>query len=74
MLSEGRGILAEFFDDDSLANGISYILENPEIKKDMEFKTLSVGKTMMWNKIAKQYVNLFSKILEGLDHMDSMVV
>jgi len=74
MLSEGRGILVEFFDADSLANGIKYVLENPEMKKDIENKTLSLGKTMMWNSIAEQYVRLFIETLEKLKHSDAMVV
>ena len=65
MLSEGRGLLAEFNDAQSLAEHIKYVLENPEAKKEMEDKTLSVGRTMMWENVAQSYAKLFRKILEG---------
>ncbi len=64
MLADGRGLLAEFEDSDSLAKQIEYVLNNPEAKKEMEEKTLSLGKTMMWDSVAKQYTELFADILE----------
>jgi glycosyltransferase involved in cell wall biosynthesis len=74
MLSEGRGLLAEFNDADSLAGHIRYVLKNPEAKKEMERRTLSVGRTMMWGNVANQYTKLFIDILEKLKLMGSMVV
>jgi len=73
MLSDGRGLLAEFCDSDSLAKSIKYILENPEIKKAMEKRTLSLGKTMMWSNVAKQYAELFIDALEEAKIEDSVV-
>ncbi|SHE74505.1 glycosyltransferase family 4 protein [Desulforamulus putei] len=64
MLADGRGLLAEFEDADSLAKCIKFVLENPDKKKEMEQKTLSIGKTMMWGNIANQYTRLFLNILE----------
>ncbi len=74
MLAEGRGLLAEFNDADSLAECIRYVLENPEAKKEMEKRTLSIGKTMMWGNVAKQYARLFLDILEEMKQADGMVV
>lgn len=73
MLSEGRGLLAEFRDSDSLAKNIKYVLKNPEAKKEMERKTLSLGKTMMWDNVAKQYAKLFIDTLEEMKFMGAMV-
>ena len=61
---EGRGLLAEFNDADSLAKHIMYVLDNPEAKKEMEERTLSVGRTMMWGEVANHYAKFFMDILE----------
>jgi glycosyltransferase involved in cell wall biosynthesis len=74
MLSKGRGLLAEFNDADSLAEHIRYVLKNPEAKKEMEKRTLSVGRTMMWENVAKQYTRLFIDTLEEMKLAGSMVV
>lgn len=65
MLAEGRGMLADFMDPDSLAKCILYILDNPEEKKKMEEKTLSFGKNMAWENVAKQYTNLFMTVINS---------
>jgi len=64
MLADGRGLLAEFNDSASLARQIKYVLNNPEVKKEMEKRTLSVGRSMMWDNIARHYSKLFTDILE----------
>ena len=74
MLADGRGLLAEFKDADSLARHISYVLENPRERKEMEKRTLSVGRTMMWYNVANQYTKLFMDVLEKAKLKDSMVI
>ncbi|NLY42539.1 MAG: glycosyltransferase [Clostridiaceae bacterium] len=74
MLAEGRGLLAEFNDSDSLAKHIQYVLEHPEAKREMEKRTLSVGRTMMWGNVAKQYTKLFIDTIEETKVAGSMVV
>jgi polysaccharide biosynthesis protein PslF len=74
MLAGGRGLLAEFCDADSLAKAIAYILENPKAKKEMEARTLKVGRTMMWENIAKQYADLFFNTFANINLADSMVI
>ena len=63
MLSQGRGLLAEFKDSDSIANCIELVLNHPEAKKLMEQKTLKTGKTMMWKDVAGQYKDLFANVI-----------
>ncbi len=65
LLGNGRGMLAEFSDSDSLASCISNILQNPLLKKDMERKTLAVGQTMTWTKVAGKYAELVSKTIDA---------
>ncbi|HHV97596.1 MAG TPA: glycosyltransferase [Clostridiaceae bacterium] len=64
MLSDGRGLLAQFKDSKSLAECICYVLEHPEEKEAMEQKTLELGKTMTWENVAKQYAGLFSGLVQ----------
>ncbi|MDR3560949.1 MAG: glycosyltransferase family 4 protein [Negativicutes bacterium] len=73
MLGDGRGMLAEFRDSDSLASCMSYILHNPLRKKEMELKTLAVGRTMTWDNVASRYTGLFIKIIEEY-HPDGVLV
>jgi glycosyltransferase involved in cell wall biosynthesis len=64
MLSQGRGLLANFRDSESIAGCIEYVLDHPEEKKVMEQKTLETGKTMMWKNVAEQYRDLFVNVLK----------
>jgi len=74
MLAEGRGLLAEFNDASSLAKQIKYVIENPDVKEEMERKTLSVGRTMMWGNVANHYTKLFIDTLEEQKLAGSQVV
>jgi len=64
MLGDGRGMLAEFRDSDSLASCMSFILRNPLRKKEMELKTMAVGQMMAWSNVARLYTDLFINIIE----------
>jgi glycosyltransferase involved in cell wall biosynthesis len=61
MLADGRGLLADFEDSRSLGEAINFLIENPENKKEMEEKTLLLGKTMRWDAVASRYVKTFRK-------------
>ena len=63
MLAEERGLLADFNDPDSLAGCIKYCLKNPDKKSMMERKTLRLGITMYWDKIADHYIEEFQKVI-----------
>ena len=63
MLSEERGLLAEFEDSESLFNCLKYILENPDEKARMEKNTIKLGKTMYWDIVAKHYTDVFMKAI-----------
>jgi len=63
MLSEERGLLADFEDADSLARGLNIILQNPEQKTKIEKNTMKLGKTMYWPIVAKHYTDVFFKIM-----------
>lgn len=65
MLSDGRGLLAEFNNPDSLADCIKYIIQNPDKKAEMERNTLKMGSTMYWDKVAQSYIEVFLNILKS---------
>lgn len=58
MLGNGRGLLGEFKDADSLASCIRLILDNPVEKAAMERKTLKLGAAMTWENVADRYQKL----------------
>lgn len=61
MLAEGRGLLAKFRDSASLEARILQLLNDPTMVKEMEHRTLELGKTMLWSEVAKTYAALFQK-------------
>lgn len=63
MLGDGRGMLAAFKDADSIASCIRTVIGNPARQKEMEKKTLAVGRTMTWAVVADQYARMFMRIL-----------
>lgn len=67
LLGNGRGMLAEFSDSDSLASCIRDVLQSPLRKKEMERKTLAIGRTMTWAKVAGRYTRLAFNIMEAAE-------
>jgi glycosyltransferase involved in cell wall biosynthesis len=66
MLAEGRGLLANFRDSASLEACILQLLNDPTRITEMENRTLELGRTMLWNEIAKTYAAIFQeKILDS---------
>jgi glycosyltransferase involved in cell wall biosynthesis len=66
MLAEGRGLLANFRDSASLEACILQLLNDPSKIAEMENRTLELGRTMLWNEIAKTYAAMFQeKIAES---------
>jgi len=66
MLGGGRGMLADFKDSDSMAFCIQTVLNDPSRKKEMEMRTLAVGRTMTWANVADSYAELCTHILDDI--------
>ena len=62
MLASNRGMLAEFEDAISLAQCITHLLDNPDLRKTMEENTLTLGKTMSWQNVASDFYNEVSTL------------
>ncbi|KIL35464.1 glycosyl transferase family 1 [Cohnella kolymensis] len=65
MLAEGRGLIADFRDAASLETCILEILDHPERQIEMEQRTHLLGRTIMWNQIAKQYAALIRESISS---------
>jgi len=74
MLAEGRGLLADFHNADSIAQCINSILENPEKKKTMEENILKLGSTMYWDNVASHYIDTLLMIIKSQLILERKVV
>lgn len=72
MLSEGRGLLAEFSNPDTLADCIKQILQDPDKKAVMERKTAKIGRTMYWDKVALNYTDVLLSIITASTKIGAM--
>ena len=70
MLSEGRGMLAEFGNPDSLAECITYVLQNPAKKARMEREIIKIGRTMYWDKVAQNYIQVIISIINSVPKIE----
>ena len=65
LLSEGRGLLARFRDSASLAVGITTLLDQPELREQMEKAAYTYGKRMHWPAVGRAYCRLAQRLVEG---------
>lgn len=63
MLADGRGLLAKYRSTVSLEKCLLNVLSHPHEKEEMEQKTLQLGKTMMWSRVAEQYLSIFQEVI-----------
>ena len=66
MLSDGRGMLAEFKNPESLAGCINHLLQNPYKRLKMERDTAKIGRTMYWDKVALRYAGVLLNIVKSV--------
>ncbi|MGN7764062.1 glycosyltransferase family 4 protein [Paenibacillus sp. 22594] len=74
MLAGGRGLLADFRDSASLETCILELLDDPAKVKEMESRTLELGRTMMWSEVAKTYAAIFQDIIAHSKQADRSVI
>ncbi len=63
MLADGRGLLAKFHSSASLAKCILNVIRHPEMQAEMERRTAELGRTMMWDRVAENYLAQFQKAI-----------
>jgi len=65
LLADGRGVLADFRDSESLASAVTGLLEDPGRLRGMREKAYEFGRSMTWPKVAGEYVKLFRTVIAG---------
>ena len=64
-LAEGRGLLCKFRDHKSIAERIIQLLENEELRKNMQRKVYSYSRDFTWAAVAKRYAGLFRRMINS---------
>jgi len=64
IINDERGLLAEFKNPDSFKNAILQLLDNQELRKEMEKNTYYYTRHMTWPNVAIQYCDLFKKYMD----------
>ena len=59
LLSRGAGLLVEFDNPESLAQGIRMLLKNPEKLLKMEKKARELGENFYWDVVARRYGEVY---------------
>lgn len=54
-LAEGRGLLAEFENPESIARCVTLYLSNPAFRAETEERALEYGRKMAWPQVGQQY-------------------
>jgi glycosyltransferase involved in cell wall biosynthesis len=63
-LAEGRGLLCKFKDSRSIADGISKLLSNAELRSMIQKKVYSYSRGFTWNVVARRYAELYRRMLK----------
>ena len=64
-LAEDRGLFCKFRDHKSIAEGISQILDDGELRRNMQRKVYSYSRDFTWPVVAKRYAELYRRILNN---------
>ena len=64
LLSNEKGVLAEFKNPESFTQGVDKILSNPDLKKELGRRAYSFTRQMIWPNIASRYLNVFNKVVK----------
>lgn len=63
MLSNGRGVLCNFRDSESIANAVLYLLENPGEFDRIRRNVALLREKMKWSNVALEYTELFQEVI-----------
>ena len=64
LLSNGRGLLCEFEDSDSIAKCAIALLEDDKLREAMERKAYDHSRQFLWPEVAKKYIRLLREAVE----------
>ena len=64
-LAEDRGLLCKFRDHKSITERIIQLLENEELRRNMQRKVYSYSRDFTWAAVAKRYAGLFRRMINS---------
>ncbi len=67
VLADGRGILVDFRSERGLADGVLRILDDHELKDQLERDAYEYGRLMAWPRIGEQVIDLLRKVASSED-------
>ncbi|HEV7214516.1 MAG TPA: glycosyltransferase [Chloroflexota bacterium] len=66
-LAEGRGLLAEFRNAESIGNAVDQLLGNADLRHHVEGQAARYGQEMAWSAVAARYRELFCEVQGSRD-------
>jgi glycosyltransferase involved in cell wall biosynthesis len=63
-LTDERGLLCDFADSTSIAQGVRRLLVDSDLKTRIEENAYRYGRSMTWPKVASQYISVFHDCVE----------
>jgi len=64
ILADGRGLLAEARNSQSLQSRIAAVLRNPDYREAMQAKAYAYGHQMIWPNVARAYLEVFQAVCD----------
>lgn len=65
VLSHGRGLFCEFKNPDSIAEEVKKLLENEDLRRDIEKKAYRYSRSFIWPKVAQKYTDIFKQAVHA---------
>lgn len=65
VLSHGRGLFCEFRNPDSITQEVRKLLENKELRRDMEKKVYRYSRSFTWPEVGQKYSNIFKQAIHA---------
>jgi len=62
-LAEGRGLFCKFRDCESVTAAINQLLEDEELRKNIQRKVYSYSRNFTWSVVANRYADLYRRML-----------
>lgn len=64
LCADGRGILVNFRDPKSITDALLLLLDDPQLRFEMERQAYAYGRQMTWQAVGKRYAKLFATVAE----------
>lgn len=62
LLADGRGLLAEFRDGESIATQLLALLDNPALRRAISLRAYEFGRSMTWGHVSHRHLALFREL------------